>query len=69
MWQQDQHHELEMSQQQAVFNQIPAVIDQKRQILLRLQARIQCQINHTHAPNKEVLPGENPISDINLDDL
>lgn len=69
MRQRDQHHELEMLRQQAILNQGQAVIDQRKERLLRLWASIQCQINHTSIPDYRVLPGEKPNSDIDLDDL
>lgn len=69
MRQRNQHHELEMLRQQAILNQSQALIDQGKERLLRLRASIQRQINHTHAPNHQSMPGEGPNSDIDLDDL
>lgn len=69
MRQRDQHHELEMLRQQVILNQSQVVIDQGKERLLRLRASIQRQINHTSTPDPQILPGEKPNSDIDLDDL
>lgn len=65
MWQQNQHHELEMLRQQAIFNEDQPIVDQGKKRLLCLQASIERKLNHFLNSNRF----EKQNSDINLNDI
>lgn len=58
-----------MLRQQPILNRSQAAIDQGEREITSTPSQYSTPIYYTHAPNHQVLPGEEPNSEIDLDDL